>query len=232
MPGHPAQTPSSLLSQVWKRPQSLRLDPDPFLSCSTSSVLFWCFYSSDQRGWQDEMVAWHHWLNGREFRQAPGDGEGHGNLACCSPWGRKESDTTERLNNSNGSALSTGSLLSVFSKFFSWSSFPFLSPSSASLLPPTARACPKSPVWMPFTLQPESSLSVRSPAVSASSSRPFLSLVCLETASVGQPPFSEGLLLRFELRAPAAALSSSALPLLYPLSIDTEGLGIKLSSEA
>lgn len=49
---------------------------------------------------------------------------------------------------------------------------------------------------------------------------------------MGQPPFSEGLLLRFELRAPAAALSSSALPLLYPLSIDTEGLGIKLSSEA
>ena len=39
------------------------------------------------------------WLDGREFEQAPGDGEGQGNLVCCSPWVRKESDTTERLNN-------------------------------------------------------------------------------------------------------------------------------------
>ena len=42
---------------------------------------------------EDEMVGWHHQLNGREFEQAPGDGEGHGSLICCSPWGRKESDT-------------------------------------------------------------------------------------------------------------------------------------------
>ena len=40
-------------------------------------------------------------LNEPEFEQAPGDGEGQGSLACCSPWGRKESDTTERLKNSN-----------------------------------------------------------------------------------------------------------------------------------
>ena len=39
---------------------------------------------------QDEMVGWHHRLNGHEFEQAPGDGEGQGSLACCSPWGRKE----------------------------------------------------------------------------------------------------------------------------------------------
>ena len=45
------------------------------------------------------MVGWHHWLNGHEFEQALGDGEGQGSLACCSPWGRKESDTTEQLNN-------------------------------------------------------------------------------------------------------------------------------------
>ena len=45
---------------------------------------------------EDEMVGWHHWLTGHEFDQAPGDGEGQGSLACCSPWGRKELDTTER----------------------------------------------------------------------------------------------------------------------------------------
>ena len=45
------------------------------------------------------MVGWHHWLNGRESEQAPGDGEGQGGLVCCSPRGRKESDTAEQLNN-------------------------------------------------------------------------------------------------------------------------------------
>ena len=50
---------------------------------------------------EDEMVGWHHQLNGHEFEQAPGDGEGEGSLACCSPWGRKESDTTEQLNSKN-----------------------------------------------------------------------------------------------------------------------------------
>ena len=47
---------------------------------------------------EDEMVGWHHRLDGHEFVQAPRDGEGQGVLACCSPWGRKESDTIERLN--------------------------------------------------------------------------------------------------------------------------------------
>ena len=47
---------------------------------------------------EDEMVGWHHWLNGHEFEQTPGVGDGQGGLACCSPWGRKESDVTERLN--------------------------------------------------------------------------------------------------------------------------------------
>ena len=45
------------------------------------------------------MVGWHHRLNGREFEQTPGDSEGQGSLACFSPWGRKESDRTEQLNN-------------------------------------------------------------------------------------------------------------------------------------
>ena len=47
------------------------------------------------------MVGWHHRLNGHEFEQTLGDGEGQGSLACCSPQGRKESDMTERLNNNN-----------------------------------------------------------------------------------------------------------------------------------
>ena len=50
---------------------------------------------------EDEIVGWHHQLNGHEFEQAPGDSEGQGCLACCSPWSRKESDTTERLSNNN-----------------------------------------------------------------------------------------------------------------------------------
>ena len=47
---------------------------------------------------EDEMVGWHHRLNGHEFKQAPGDGDGQGNLACCSPCGHKASDMTEWLN--------------------------------------------------------------------------------------------------------------------------------------
>ena len=50
---------------------------------------------------EDKMVGWHHQLKGHEFEQAPGDGEGQGSLVCCSPWGHKELDTTQRLNNSN-----------------------------------------------------------------------------------------------------------------------------------
>jgi len=50
---------------------------------------------------KDEMVGWHHWLNGREFEQAPGEDEGQGSLSCYSPWGHKESDMTEWLNSNN-----------------------------------------------------------------------------------------------------------------------------------
>ena len=47
---------------------------------------------------EDKMVGWHHWLNRHEFEQAPGLGDGQDSLACCSPWGHKELDTTEWLN--------------------------------------------------------------------------------------------------------------------------------------
>ena len=69
--------------------------------CSGSSVcefpphpicltLLWC-YSSSLFISEDEMVGWHHWLNGHEFEQTQGDSEGQGSLMCCSPWGHKES---------------------------------------------------------------------------------------------------------------------------------------------
>ena len=44
---------------------------------------------------EDEMVGWHHQLDGHEFEEALGVGEGQGSLGCCSPWGHKELDTTE-----------------------------------------------------------------------------------------------------------------------------------------
>ena len=47
---------------------------------------------------EDEMVGWHHQLDGHEFEQAPGDAEGQGSLMCYSPWGLKEWDTIEGLN--------------------------------------------------------------------------------------------------------------------------------------
>jgi len=50
---------------------------------------------------EDEMIRWHHRLNGHESEQTLGDGEGQGGMVCCSQWGHKESDMTERFNNSN-----------------------------------------------------------------------------------------------------------------------------------
>ena len=54
-----------------------------------------------RRRTEDEMVGWYHWLNGHEFEQASGDGEGQGSLVYCSPWGWKESDKTRWLKNNN-----------------------------------------------------------------------------------------------------------------------------------
>ena len=50
---------------------------------------------------EDEMVGWHHQLDGHEFEQAPGAGDGQGSLSCCSPWGCRESNMTEQLNLTN-----------------------------------------------------------------------------------------------------------------------------------
>ena len=58
------------------------------------------YWRQEEKGTiEDDMVGWHHWLNGHEFEQALGDSWGQGSLACCSPWGHKESDMTEQLNN-------------------------------------------------------------------------------------------------------------------------------------
>ena len=95
-------------------------------------------YSMDVSGWlityfvqfglgmpkgttEDEMAGWRHWLYGRESEWTPGVGDGQGGLACCDSWGRKESDTTERLNwtepwpHHTSSATTTYSLLPGFS---------------------------------------------------------------------------------------------------------------------
>ena len=50
---------------------------------------------------EGETVGWHLCLDGHGFEQTPGDGDGQGGLACCSPWGHKESDITAQLNNSH-----------------------------------------------------------------------------------------------------------------------------------
>ena len=53
------------------------------------------------------MVGWHHQLNGHGFEQTLGDGEGQGNMACCSPWGHKESDMTEQLHNNRNAQVNS-----------------------------------------------------------------------------------------------------------------------------
>ena len=57
---------------------------------------------------EDEMVGWHHWLNGHGFEQAPGGGKGQGSLVCCSPMGCKELDMIEWLNSNNFICIHSG----------------------------------------------------------------------------------------------------------------------------
>ena len=81
---------SSTLATLWEEPTQWKRP--------------WCWERLKAGGEGDirgQMVGWHHRLNGGEFKRAPGDGEGQGGLVCCSPWGHKESDMTERLNNNN-----------------------------------------------------------------------------------------------------------------------------------
>ena len=63
------------------------------------------------------MVGWHHLLNGHEFEQALGVGDGQGSLACYSPWGRKKSDTTETKVTMTGDLVLGMSLLLSFKEF-------------------------------------------------------------------------------------------------------------------
>ena len=70
---------------------------------------------------EDEMVGWHHTLNGHEFGWTLGVGDGQGGLACCSPWGRKESDTTEWLNWTELKVMDVSILSYVI--FLAWSIF-------------------------------------------------------------------------------------------------------------
>ena len=71
----------------------------------------------EKRMTKDEMIGWYHRLDGHEFEETPGVGDGQGSLACCSPWGPKESDTTEWLNWTEGSTeyCSKIQLLALFS---------------------------------------------------------------------------------------------------------------------
>ena len=79
------------------RPQHFRgvscaVSPSPTVDCGV--------VREEEKGTtEDEMVGWHHRLNGHEFEQTVGDGKGQGSLMCCSPWGRRVWDTTWGLNN-------------------------------------------------------------------------------------------------------------------------------------
>ena len=77
------ETESPILWPPDAKSRLIRKDPDAGKDCR-----------QEEKGMtEDEMVGWHHRLNGHEFEQALGDGEGQGSLVSCSPWGHKESDT-------------------------------------------------------------------------------------------------------------------------------------------
>ena len=84
------------------KPRSLEGDPTELSSPTAHSLeetlKLGKTESRRRKGRRDEMVGWHHRFTGRELGRTPGDGEGQRSLVCCSPWGRKGSDTTERLN--------------------------------------------------------------------------------------------------------------------------------------
>ena len=69
---------------------------------------------------EDEMVGWHHQLNGHGFGWIPGVGDGQGSLACCGSWGRKESDTTEWMNWTERNSISSRLYMVSSALLFSW----------------------------------------------------------------------------------------------------------------
>ena len=67
--------------------------------CESWNSSTWATWGQEEKGMtEDEMAGWHHWLDGHESKWTLGVGDGEGGLVCCDSWGRKESDTTERLN--------------------------------------------------------------------------------------------------------------------------------------
>ena len=82
-----AEAEAPVLGPPGSKSRLIRKDPNPGKD----------WRQEEKRMTEDEMVGWHHWLNGREFEWTLGVGDGQGGLACCSSWGRKELDTTERL---------------------------------------------------------------------------------------------------------------------------------------
>ena len=112
------ETPESPLDSKEIKPVNLKGD-QPWIFTGRTDAEAPVFWSSDansrligkvpdagkDRGQKEkrvsehEVAGWHYWCNEHELGQAPGDGEGQRSLACCSPWGRKESDTTGWLNN-------------------------------------------------------------------------------------------------------------------------------------
>ena len=65
---------------------------------SLEKTLMWYWRQEEEGMTEEEIVGWYHRLSGHEFESSPGVGDGQWSLVCCSPWGHKESDTTERLN--------------------------------------------------------------------------------------------------------------------------------------
>ena len=86
--GADAEAEVPMLWPTDAKSQLIRTDSDARKDCRQEKVMT-----------EDKIIVQHHWLNKHEFEQAPGDGEGQVNLVCCSPWGHKEWDMTEWLNN-------------------------------------------------------------------------------------------------------------------------------------
>ena len=104
----------SLASSIWNRAAVL------WIVLYSEWPWCWKYWRREGTGTtEDEMVGWHHWLYGHEFEPAPGAGDGQASLECCSPWGHKELDMTERLNwLTDWLTVNTGSLISLWDPDF------------------------------------------------------------------------------------------------------------------